>query len=293
EKGKYNEFSDGLWGPYSSTLDEQVTRTIGFFVQDQLKFIDKSFTTIGMRVDEHNRFGSEVTYRITSAYLFDWIGTKLKGTYGTGFKAPSIYQLYSEYGNENLNPEKSHGWDLGIEQNLANNKLILDATFFYIKSKDMIKFEWNASNWMESKYMNISRAESKGLEFMLSFRPMADFNLNANYTYTDSKDLTNDETLLQRARNRFKINFSYDFNEKVTANLDILYMGRRFDKDYTSNTRFILGDYTLVNLAASYTFTKTFQIFTRVENLFDEKYEEIKGYSTPGISVFAGFRLLL
>ncbi|MGA1839403.1 MAG: TonB-dependent receptor plug domain-containing protein [bacterium] len=293
EKGKYNEFSDGLWGPYSSTLDEQVTRTIGFFVQDQLKFIDKSFTTIGMRVDEHNRFGSEVTYRITSAYLFDWIGTKLKGTYGTGFKAPSIYQLFSEYGNENLNPEKSHGFDLGIVQNFANNKLILDATFFYIKSEDMIKFVWNASNWMESEYINISRARSKGLEFMLSLKPMADFTLNANYTYTDCKDLSNDETLLQRARNRFKINFNYDFKEKVIANLDILYMGRRFDKDYSTNKRFILGDYTLVNISASYSFTEIFQVFGRVENLFDEKYEEIKGYSTPGISIFAGFRLLL
>lgn len=298
EKAKYNEFlyTDGDWGPYtySGILDEQATRTIGFFIQDQIKFKDKFFTTIGVRMDDHNRFGSENTFRITSAYLFDRIGTKIKGTYGNSFKAPSIYQLFTEFGNPNLNPEKSHGWDLGIEQNYANNKVIVDVTFFYNKFKDMIKFEWDPNNYgMDSKYKNISSAKSQGLEFMLSLQPMTDFTLNANYTYTDTEDLSNGESLLQRTRNRFKISFSYYFKEKVITNLEVLYVGRRFDKDYSTNTMFILGDYTLVNLAASYSFTETFQILGRVENLFDEKYEEIKGYSTPGFSMFAGFRLLL
>ena len=158
----------------------------------------------------------------------------------------------------------------------------------------MIKFEWDPNNYgFESKYMNISKARSQGLEFMLSLQPMANISLNANYTYTDTEDLSTGESLLQRARNRFKINLSYNLREKVTANLDILYVGRRFDKDYSTDSRIILGDYTLVNLAVSYSITEIFQIFGRVENLFDEKYEEIKGYSTPGISLFAGFRLLL
>ena len=289
EKGKSKYYSESAWGPYSSNFKEKTARTTGYYLQDQVKLWDSWFTTLGVRLDDHSKFGSETTYRITSAYLVRQTGTKFKGTYGTGFKAPSLYQLYSpQYGDQNLDPEESTGWDIGVEQSLFDKKLILGVTYFSNEFDELIEFESGTS-----KYINVAETETQGVEVFASVRPIDDLTLRASYTYTDTEDKETGKDLLRRAQNKFGLDVNYQFMDKGNVNLSLVYVGKRDDNDYSTwpATRVELDDYVLANLAASYDITRNIQVFGRVENFLDEDYEEVKGFGTPELSAFAGCKL--
>jgi vitamin B12 transporter len=290
EKGESDYYSESAYGPYTSTFEEEAVTTTGYYLQDQIKLWDSWFTTWGVRIDDHSKFGSETTFRITSAYLVHHTGTKFKGSYGTGFKAPTLYQLYSQYGEKNLDPEESRGWDLGIEQSLFNEKIILGITYFSNEFEELIDFESGAS-----KYINIAEAESRGIETFASLRPNKDLTFQANYTYTYTEDRETGKDLLRRAKNKFGLNVNYQFIQKGNINLDLVYIGKRDDMDYSAwpSVRVELDDYILVNLAASFDIMKNVQLFGRIENLLDEDYEQVKGYGVPEISAFAGIKLSL
>ncbi|HDZ24439.1 MAG TPA: TonB-dependent receptor [Desulfobacteraceae bacterium] len=292
EKGKSKYYSESAWGPYTSSFKEKTARTTGYYLQDQVKLRDSWFTTLGVRLDDHSRFGSETTYRIASAYLVRQTGTKFKGTYGTGFKAPSLYQLYSQYGNQNLDPEESTGWDIGVEQSLFDKKLILGVTYFSNEFDELIEFVGYESG--TSKYINVAEAEAKGVEVFASVRPIGDLIFRASYTYTDTEDKETGKDLLRRAQNKFGLDVNYQFMDKGNVNLSLVYVGKRDDNDYSTwpATRVELDDYVLANLAASYDITRNIQVFGRVENFLDEDYEEVKGFGTPELSAFAGCKLL-
>jgi vitamin B12 transporter len=286
EKGQSDYYSESALGTDTSTFEKENARTTGYYLQDQVKLWDSWFTTLGVRLDDHSRFGSETTYRIASAYLIRQTGTKLKGTYGTGFKAPSLYQLYSQYGDQNLDPEESTGWDIGVEQSLFDKKLILGATYFSNEFDELIEFESGTS-----RYINVAEAEARGVEVFASVRPIDDLTFLASYTYTDTEDKATGKDLLRRAKNKFGFDVNYRFIGKGNVNLGLVYVGKRDDNDYSTYTRVELDDYVLVNLAASYDITRNIQIFGRAENLLDEDYEEVKGYGTPEVSAYAGVKL--
>ena len=114
-------------------------RNNAVFVQDQLTLGEAFSTALGLRWDDHEEMGDEVTFRVAPSYLFAESGTRLKGSYGTGFKAPSLFELYdSFYGNRNLKPESSRGVDVGVEQSLLAGKLALGTTIFRNDIKDLI-----------------------------------------------------------------------------------------------------------------------------------------------------------
>ena len=288
EKGESDYYSESAWGPFTSRFDRKTARTSSYYLQDQIGLWDRLFTTVGVRLDDHSRFGTEVTYRIASAYLFKETGTKIRTSYGTGFKAPSLFQLYSQYGDRNLDPESSEGWDVGLEQDLWEKKLSLGATYFRNDFDDMIDFD-NAT----SMFKNISEAESAGVELFASARPTDDLSIRASYTYSDTEDETTGKNLVRRPRNKFGIDVTYRFLERGNVNLGVVYVGDRDDNDYSTwpATRVELDNYTLVDLAASYDITDNFRVFARMENILDEEYEQVKGYGTRGFSTFGGMKL--
>jgi vitamin B12 transporter len=102
---------------YIDNIPGKTMNTVGYYLQDQIRLFDRSFTTAGLRFDDNNRFGGHLTWRVNELYALNEIGTRLKGSYGTGFKAPALYQLYDPlYGNSALKPETSSNWDAGLEQ---------------------------------------------------------------------------------------------------------------------------------------------------------------------------------
>jgi vitamin B12 transporter len=293
EEGKSRYYWESQWGPGESLFPKKTANTKGYYIQDQIKLWDRLFATLGVRIDDHSRFGTETTCRIAPAYLIKETGTKMKGTFGTGFKAPTLYQLYAPadlwgpIGNKDLKPEKSKGWDFGVEQDLLKNRVILGATYFRNDFKDLIQYE------MGQGYINIAKAKTEGVELFLSVKPVDDLTVRVNYTYTDTEDKTTGETLIRRPKNKIGFDLNYHFINKGNVNLGVIYVGKRDDKDFSISPprRVKLDQYTLVNLAASYDISKNFQLFGRVENLLDKEYEEAKGFGTPGLSFFGGMKL--
>ncbi len=286
EKGKSEYSWESAWGPGEGIFPEKRADNKGVYLQDEIKLWESLFIIMGGRVDDYSHFGSEITYRIAPAYLFKKTGTKIKATYGTGFKAPSLYQLYAPlYGNEDLEPEESEGWDVGIEQYLFKDRLTLGVTYFWNEIEGLI--DWDPATM---KYFNIAKAKTEGVEIFASVRPIEDLTIGASYTYTDTEDKETGERLLRRPLHKGSLNLNYLFLEKGNVNVDIIYVGERDDWDpYPERGK--AGDYTLVNLAASYDITKNIQVFSRIDNLFDQDYEEVKGYGTPKFSIFGGIKI--
>jgi len=294
EESQSNYFVFSSTFPFSSILPNSSARTTGVYLQDQFN-LENLYGSAGIRFDNHERFGSQITYRFAPAYIFWNTGTKLKTTIGTGFKAPSLYYLFDpNYGNPNLNPEKNLGWDAGIEQYLWHSEIMIGATYFENHFKDLFGFDTNY------RTININKAETRGVEFYFVVNPTKEFSTNGNLTYMDTKDKSDNSTdkdlpLLRRPKIKASFDVNYNFNDKANVNGEIIYVGERDDKDFSQFPvqRVKLKAYSIVNLAASYKILEFLKIYGRVENLFDTGYEEVLGYATPGLSGYAGLKFVL
>ena len=285
EKGKSYLYSDSMWGPYESTFVERTARTTGFYLQDHIKLWDTWYTTAGVRWDHHSMFGTEATFRITSALLVQKTGTTFKGSFGTGFKSPTLYQLYSDEGDENLNPEESAGWDLGVEQSLFENRATFGTTVFHNDVDPMIDFDLMA--W---EYFNTAGI-TKGVEIFSSVQPVDNLTFRFSYTYTNTKDKNTNEKLIRRPNNKFNIDMNYSYLEKGNFNLEMLYVGERDNEVGFPPQRVKMDSYVLVNPAFSYKLSRNVQAFGRIDNLFDRDYEEVTGYGTPGFTAYGGIKV--
>lgn len=293
EQGESEYNSDGIWGPFSSIFPSRRAHVTGFYLQDQIRLANQFFATVGLRLDDHSQFGSALTYRFAPAFFIEATQTKFRATYGTAFKSPSLYQLYAPgtllgpIGNAELNPEKSIGWDIGVEQQLLGGKVLLAVTYFYNDYKDLINFDFLQG------YINIGKAESKGTEILIQARPFDDMSFNATYTRTEAKDKDTDTDLLRRPKQKFSASLNYNFQKKANINLTFIRIGEQDDMDFSTwpSTRLTLPSYSLLNAAVSFNFASNFQIFFRMDNIFNEEYEMVKGYGTPGFSVYGGVNL--
>lgn len=295
ERGQSEYHSQSLFGSYTDLFPLQTARNIGLYIQDQIQKSRRFFFTIGGRWDHHSQAGTALTYRIAPSYFVPSTGTRFKATLGTAFKSPSLYQLYAPatlwgpIGNPDLDPEKSTGWDLGIAQNLFEEKLKLTATYFSTQYKNLIDFRTSQG------YINIAQAYARGTEWSLRFQPIKELSLSSSYTFTDARDKKTEDRLLRRPQHKLTGNFRLHFLKKAHLSLTLIYMGERKDYFYMGweSKPVTMPEHTLVNGVLSYDLSPSFQIFCRLENLLDKEYEMIKGYGTPGFSVYGGIQLNL
>ena len=274
----------------SSVTPMKNMKNIGTFVQNQYKIDDYFFGTIGIRYDYYNQFGSAFTYRIAPAYIFWQTGTKVKATIGTGFKAPSLFYLYDpSYGNENLEPEKSLGWDAGIEQYFWKEGISIGATYFQNYFDNMFGFDP-----VTFKTINVDKAETNGVEIFAKANLFNHLDLKTNYTYTNTKNKSENSTdydkrLFRIPEHKAGLYLSYSFNNSANANIEFIYVGNREEPDFVNyGSRIIVPDYFLINLAAHYDLFSFLRLKIRIENLLDKQYEEVYGYGTAGFSVYGG-----
>ncbi len=292
EQGESWYRSESMFGPYESVFPRQKAHNTGLYVQDQLRIDEQFFLTAGIRYDNHSQAESSTTYRIAPAYIIDHTGTKIKGTWGTGFKAPSLYQLYAPAtlygpaGNENLRPEKSAGWDLGLEQNFLDNTLLLGFTYFSNAFEDLIDYDFTQG------YINISKAHTRGVEAMVSARPHPSLSFLSTYTRTEAKNTETDEYLLRRPKDKFTARLDWRFVARANIHLSLIYVGEREDLywlDWTP-TPVTLDSYTLLNAAGFYEVFKSIELFLRLDNILNSDYETIKGFGTAGLSIYGGIK---
>ena len=283
EYEKERGFSDGRNS--GDRFDRRSVDNEGYYLQDQINLQDKLFVTLGIRIDDHELFGTETTYKVSTAYLIPKTGTRLKANWGTGFKAPSLYQLYSSYcGNPNLKPDKSNSYDFGFEQSLLNNKISFGLTYFHNNFKNMVDFDM-----VTFKYKNIGRVKTKGIETELAFNPWEDLKITINYTYLDTENKETGKELGRRPKNQINFDINYRFLDKGNFNISATYVGSRWDDN--ANTK-KLKRYAKVDLTITYDLKKNFQIFAKAENLFDKDYMQIWGYEMPGASFYVGMKVI-
>jgi len=274
----------------SSSVAETDTNTISYWVQDQLFLGEDLIIIAGVRLDNHEKFGNKATFRIAPSYEIQRTGTLLKASFGTGFRSPSLFELYSSYGNPDLGPEESIGWDAGFEQDLMNDTIKFGMTYFEMDYKDRIGYDSSIFKYNQLP----GTTETSGVEVFSKWIPIKDLSFGINYTYTHARDAEG-QRLVRRPYNQVGFNSTYHFLEKGVINMDIRWVGDRvaspYAKDKNGDSVEKLDAYTVVNLAASYDICDYFQIFARVDNLFDTYYEEAFSYATPGLSGYLGFKV--
>ena len=258
--------------------------------------------TGGVRHDDHDDFGSHFTYGADVALALDE-GTTLRASYGEGFKAPTLYQLDSDYGNTTLNPETSKSFDAGVEQSFLAGHARAGVTYFHRRTRNQIDFGYcspdevaDAGSFCFERpygvYENIDRTRAQGVEFALALKPIDAFTVSANYTYTDAEnrspgaDFGND--LARRPKQAVSVSADYRFPFGLSVGGTILTVGDSFD-DAANSVR--LDGYTIASIRAEVPVGEHFSVYGRVENLFDEKYQTTAGYGTYGRAAYAGVRL--
>jgi vitamin B12 transporter len=285
-------YNSSFYGYYISEFPKQNLNTFSAYLQDQLNIADVSFTTGGIRYDKQSKFGSDFTFRITQAYLIKNTGTKIKAAYGSGFKAPSLFNLYDPmYGNPDLKSEKSSGWEIGSEQYFFDYIILLGINYFNNKFTNLFGSDINF------RTINVAKAASDGIEVYLDGKINSIFNLNANYTYTNTVDKSpgNEENLpsiIRRPKHKASLKLNYTFLESADASLSINYTGNRYDEDFSffPAEKVELSNYTLIDLSASYRLTNYILVYGIVKNLTDKKYEEVYGYGTLGCAGYLGIK---
>lgn len=257
----------------------------------------------GTRYDHQSMFGGNTVFSAGGAYTPNDGATVLRGNYSEGYKAPSLYQMYSAYGDAGLRPEKAKGWEVGVEQGLGRY-FRASATWFQRKSDNLIDFAYcptggtlpdicytpgtNTSRF--GYYANVARAHAKGLELAGSavFGPMF---ANANYTFTEAEDRTADASTYGRQlprvpRHMANIEGGFDVSG-LRAVVAARYSGETFN---SASSSAVLGDYWLFDARAQYALAPGLLLQGRVDNIGDKHYETASGYGSLGRTVFAGLK---
>jgi vitamin B12 transporter len=292
----FNQFS-----PFGGIPSASNTNKAGY-IELQSQYWDRLFLVENIRYDVNGTFGGYKTYRLAPAYIVPWTETKLKASYGTGFKAPTLQQFFSSFPNEgffanaNLLPEESKGYDIGFEQPLWHDRVRFGATYFHNNIRNLIEavgtgqFLFGGLLEVEMNE-NIGHATTEGAETFATFAVTPKLNLRADYTYTIARDDTTNEELLRRPKNKASLAADWKATDKLSLTGTVLYVGSWMDFPRDGLTSNVAPPYHVINVAANYAWTEHVTWFGRIDNLTNEHYEVPIGFLRPGFGIFGGVRL--
>ncbi len=243
---------------------------------------ERLYVTAGARHDRYSRSGEETTYRVTGTYLVSsW---KLLGSVGTGFRGPSFDELFFPFaGNPDLVPESSRGWDAGVERSFLGGTVTAGVTWFEHRFRDLIAFDLTTF-----RFGNVRRAESRGAEASLRVRPRKEFGISeitAAYTYNDTEDLDTGLQLARRPKNRLSLTGTFEPVERFQGSASLVAVRDRIDSDGTK-----MDDYERLDLSFECRVRPWLAPYLQLENVLDDEYEEVNGYTAPGFVGFLGVR---
>ncbi len=251
--------------------------------------------TGGVRHDDHKAFGGHTVFAGSMAYSPNSGVTIIRASFGEGFKVPSLFQLYSDYGNAGLAPETAQSWDVGVTHGFLGGDAEVSATYFHRDSKNLIAY---VGCFMDPNpicvgrpfgtYDNVAKASAKGLEIGLTLRPADGFTVAANYTHTNARDEVTGLRLARRPADVMNLNADYTLPFGLSLGVGVQVSGDRFDD--ASNTRALDG-YILTDIRARFPLSDGIELYGRVENLFDVDYETVYQNGQAGRGVFGGVRV--
>ncbi|MET4898291.1 TonB-dependent receptor [Sphingomonadaceae bacterium jetA1] len=270
----------------------------GFVGQYELT-VDNAFSAgASIRRDENNRFADATTWRAQAGYRLPF-GLRVRGAYGTGVKNPGYFELYGYadgryIGNPNLRPEKSKGWEAGVDQDFAGGKATIGATYFDSQLEDEIYTAYPAPAFIATPSNRTTKSRQHGVEAFVSARPIPQIKFDLAYTYLHARENGMEE--VRRPKHVASLNTTvFSADQRFSGTLTMRYNGRNTDVAYTDPSyvpvRVSMQEFVLVNLNADYKLTNRVSVFGRVENLFDERYEEVFSFATPGRAAYGGMRV--
>ena len=258
--------------------------------------------TAGLRHDRHDAYGNHTLGQTAAAWRLPGGATILRASFAQGFKAPTLYQLFSDYGTATLRPEAANTADLGLEHRFSALNATVSATVFRRDTRDQIDFVSCAFGATAAVcrphgvsrfgyYDNIARTRAQGLELTADARVDA-LALSANYTYVAainqaSGSANHHKDLARRPRSQANLNADYRTALGLSLGVGVHYVGESFED--AANT-YRLKAYALTDLRASFPLKPGLEIYGRVENLFDRSYEPTRDYGAPGRGVYLGVR---
>jgi vitamin B12 transporter len=257
------------------------------FAQDEFSPVDDVYLTAGLRNDDFDTFGRATTGRATAAWLVVPKTLKLRTSYGTAFRSPSFLDLYGKSafytGNPNLRAEKARGWDAGVDWYLADKRGVLSATWFNTDYKDLI-----ASTATFASVENIQKARTRGLELAAQTTLPGAIELRASYTYLEAVNQTTNTRLLRRPRQSGTVDAWHDFGGGWSAGAGATFAAKRRDVSARTFAQIDGEDYTVVRVYGAWQVNARLAVKVRLENLLNEKYEEVNAYPALGFGAFGG-----
>ena len=259
----------------------------GQFVELQTDYQKTFFLVANGRIDDDEFFGSHATYRIAPAVIVPWTDTKFRASYGTGFKVPTLAQKFQDFpptffANPNLQPESSTGYDIGFEQPLWDKRALVGATWYNNDLTNLIDFAGNTN-------INIGHALTEGLEAFAAVNVTDRIKLRGDYTYTRAIDSDTGLELLRRPKHKWSLQALWNPIDPLTLTATLVHVGEWIDVSRDGFTRGLHAPgYTVVNVAANYQVNPNLKTFARIDNLFNEHYQNPTGFLRPGIGVYGG-----
>ncbi|NIM52075.1 MAG: TonB-dependent receptor [Gemmatimonadales bacterium] len=299
----------------SSTASLDVNRSnYGYYAQVHATPLAGLGITFGARLEDNERFGSFFTYRGGATYRLA-TGTRVRASIGKAFKEPTFFENFADSpfarGNPDLEPERTTSWEVGVEQVLLHGRLRLAATYFEQRFRDLIQFTFTVPAPGDPNYFNVAAANASGVEVEIRAVPLPEFTVGGSYTRlgADVVDAGFDagpgagfvvgERLLRRPTHTLAFGGSYRFLGRGSLSTRLSYVGNRDDRDFSTfpATPVVLPGYVRVDVAAEVGVVQRrgalpgFTATVRVENLFDEQYEQVFGFPSPRRTVLVGGRV--
>jgi vitamin B12 transporter len=256
---------------------------------------------LGSRVNIHSEYGSHYVFNFNPSYLIN-NQIKLFGNLSSAYRTPSLYQLFSEYGNKNLKPETAITGEVGLQYFSSDKKLNSRAVIFNRHVSDVIFFYFNNSTF-QSQYINQDKQKDKGIELETTYQPINNLTIKTFFSYVTGSITTKTGTgkdtsyfnLLRRPKNSFGLNLSYRINKQFFISTNLSAFGKREDAYFNLQTFLkedvVLKSYMLWDLYAEYLFPKNkFRAFADFKNITNSKYTEISGFNTLRFNATGGIR---
>jgi len=294
ERSRMRIASPSPWNPEPEALSRSTGVDSAYLQALGTPAADVTLTLAG-RLDQHESFGSHGSGQAALAWRPGGGDTLVRASLGQGFRAPSLYQLYSEYGNAGLQPETAVGWDLGLEQRAGG--LLVSLTLFGRRTEDQINFavcsgggDPNCAGGRFGYYANLDRTQAVGLEASASGR-LGGFDLDASYTRTrarlEGQDGVPDQDLARRPKDMASLDVSRTLASDLRLGLSLNYAGESLSDLWGGPP---LKSRLTAGLRAEAPLGARLSVYGRIEDVTDAAPETVRGYGAPGRVATLGLR---
>ena len=266
-------------------FEEKNVLTKSLFIHDRLSIADMLFLNAGARLDSHEKFGNHYTWDASSSFIVPVIETQLRVSVGTGFRAPSLYELYDSWvGNEDLDPEKTLVYDAGVSQDLVNGMVILDFGVFRQKYTNLMGSD------SSYKFINVDgTVKNSGFEASAVIKPADFISFTYGYTYIKYEGDADSKAVSKRPKHKHFASLLLMPLDGLSVMLAGAYIGKRYEQIYGGGAHTLDSYYTL-DINVRYIIKENFAATLRCENITNSDYEETYGYNSKGLTVYAGLQ---